>query len=400
MAKEEHAPVWARVDALPEKPTSGAFSLYGFVTSKGEISAESIDELVEKVGKSKQGIDFVWSPESDRMQVPEEVPELRQVLWKRRRDWAESDLLDGKRVCWLFGAVLLWIFYASYQNSGGNFLKALQSPQLGVAGIMLLVLGLIPLYEGWKTLKKGEPDSDAEWQLEAEESRFDSWLSGQKITATWFLIAAMICSGLIQLYLERGLDWSKYSVMKAGLLKGENVEWWRYLTGPLLHGNVLHWVMNAGGLLYLGRRVELLARWPHVIIVTVGSAWIAGITTSYLLVDKPSVGASGGIMGLLGFLLVFEYLHSRLVPKCSRRRLVAMVTGTVVMGVLGFQFIDNAAHAGGLLAGMAYAFIGFPVSKSPRRPSILKQDRLIAWVMGVVVLGGIGLVFSKLLLGQ
>jgi len=76
-----------------------------------------------------------------------------------------------------------------------------------------------------------------------------------------------------------------------------------------------------------------------------------------------------------------------------------MVIGTVVMGVLGFQFIDNAAHAGGLIAGMAYAFIGFPVSKSPRRPSILKQDRLIAWVMGVVVVGGIGLVFSKLLLG-
>jgi len=398
MAKELHAPVWARDEAFPEKPTTGAFSLYGFVDTKGQkVSAETLDELIEKVGKNKQSVDLVWSPGHDRMQVPEEIEELRKALWKRRSDWAKIDISDGKRMCWFFGAVLLWYLYAGFRNSGGSMLLALQSPQLGVVGIILLMFGLLPLYEGWKTLKKGKPKSEESWQSEAEESRFDYWLSSQKISATWFVMGAMIVSGVIQLYLERSLSWSAMSVDRAGLLKGENVAWWRYLTGPLLHGNLLHWVMNAAGLLYLGRRVELLARWPHVILVMVGSAWVGGLATSYFM-STPSVGASGGIMGLLGFLLVFESLHTRLVPKSSRKRLLAGVIGTVLMGILGFQFIDNAAHAGGLVAGMVYALIGFPVSKSPRRPAILKQDRLIALVMGGIIVGGLVLVFVKLLL--
>lgn len=396
MAKQQQAPVWAREEAFPEKPDAGAFSLYGYTNVKGKkIPAESLDDLTQKIAKSKQSLDLVWTPESERMQVPEELGALRKVLWKRRKDWAEGDLANGKKMCLIFGLVMAWYLYAGFRNSGGNVLQALQAPQLGVAAVMLLMFGLLPLYEGWKTLKKGKPKSSDAWQERAEEARFDSWLSGQKIIVTYVLLGVMLASGLMQLVLERGLDWSALSVDRAGLLKGENVEWWRYLTGPLLHGNLLHWVMNAAGLLYLGRRVELLARWPHVIIVMVGAAWVGGLATSYMM-SKPSVGASGGIMGLLGFLLVFETLHTKLVPKSSRKRLLAAVIGTVLMGILGFQFIDNAAHAGGLIAGMAYAVIGFPISKSPQRPAILKQDRLIAIVMGWVILGGLVMLFSKL----
>lgn len=397
MANEQHAPVWAREEAFPQKSVSGASSLYGFVDTKGQaVSAESVDELVEKINKTRSGVDLVWTPDKESLQAPEEVEELRDTLWKRRSHWAENDLDDGKRMCWLFGAAMLWYLYAGFRNTNGDLLKALLSPSLGISGILLLIFGLMPFYEGWKTLKKGKPRNGEEWQSEVDESRFDSWLSRQKVPATFFLIGVMIASGLIQFYLERGLNWSALSVGRAGLLKHEDVEWWRFLTAPFLHGNLLHWVMNAGAILYLGRRVEMLARWPHVIIVMFGSAWVGGIATSQFL-SKPSVGASGGIMGLLGFLLIFETMHSGLVPKSSRRRLVAGVVVTVLMGVIGFQFIDNAAHLGGLIAGMAYALIGFPTSKSPHRPSILRQDRWIAFAMGAIILGGLVLVYTKLI---
>ena len=396
MANELHAPVWAREEAFPPKPVSGASCLYGFLDGKGqEVSAEGVDDLIIKIGKAKNGVDLVWTPESERLQVPEEVADLRGALWRRRSHWAEGDLDDGKRMCMVFGVVMLWYLYSGYRNANGDFMQALLSPSLGISGILFLMFGLLPLYEGWKTLRKGKPSSDEEWQVEVEESKFDSWLTRQKVPATYFLIGIMIASGLIQLFVERGLDWSAHSVGRAGLLKHDAVAWWRFLTAPLLHGNLLHWVMNAAGMLYLGRRVESLARWPHVIIVVFGSAWVGGIATSMYL-SVPSVGASGGIMGLLGFLLVFETMHTRLVPKSSRKRLLAGVVVTVLMGVLGFQFIDNAAHAGGLIAGMGYALLGFPLSKSPQRPSILKQDRWIAFAMVGVILGGLVLVYSKL----
>jgi membrane associated rhomboid family serine protease len=81
-------------------------------------------------------------------------------------------------------------------------------------------------------------------------------------------------------------------------------------------------------------------------------------------------------MGWLGFLLVFETLHARLVPRRARPRLAAGVLLTALIGLVGYRFIDNAAHAGGLVAGMLYATIVFPASSSPARPHSTITDRV------------------------
>ena len=93
-------------------------------------------------------------------------------------------------------------------------------------------------------------------------------------------------------------------------------------------------LMNAAGILYLGRRTEALARWPHLLIVFVAALWVGGIASARLMPDDPAVGASGGLMGLLGFMLVFEGLHAKLVPHPARRRLLAGLVLMAIMGVL------------------------------------------------------------------
>jgi membrane associated rhomboid family serine protease len=106
------------------------------------------------------------------------------------------------------------------------------------------------------------------------------------------------------------------------------------------------------------------------------SAMVGGEASAHFL-DAPSVGASGGLMGWLGFLLVFETLHSALVPRSAKRRLLGGVLMTALIGVVGYRFIDNAAHFGGLLAGMAYAGIVFPKSSSVLRPKMNVTDRIV-----------------------
>jgi membrane associated rhomboid family serine protease len=162
---------------------------------------------------------------------------------------------------------------------------------------------------------------------------------------------------------------------EAGLMKDRYAqgEWWRLFTAPLLHGNIVHFLMNAAALAYLGKRVEVFARWPHVPLVFLFAASVGG-EMSARFVAAPTVGASGGLMGWLGFLLVFETLHKRLVPRRARRRLVAGVFLTAVIGLFGYKYIDNAAHAGGLIAGMLYAAIVFPASSSPSRPRSTISD--------------------------
>ncbi len=402
MPIQDKAPVWARPDAFPEKPSvnsnsdEGAFFVYGFIDTKGaEHGFDTVEALKSAIVKSRVGVDLAWSPESDRLLAPEEIPELQSKLWERRKSWAKNDLEDGKKLSLLFLVVLIYYIYSAYSKTG-DVMNALRLPTVGIAAILLLIFGLVPLYEGWKTLKKGAPKSSDDWLLEAEESRFDAWLYRQRTPVTLALLAVMVIVGLTQLFIEDlNMDWSRKSVWLAGLTKTLATEWWRFITAPFLHGNLLHWLMNAAALKYLARRVECLARWPHVIIVLAGSAMVGGIAT-FNFTDQPSVGASGGIMGLLGFLLVFEMLHTKLVPKPTRKRLLAGVVMTALMGAMGFQFIDNAAHIGGLMAGMAYAIIVFPPSKSPNRPRIMRQDRLIASVGSLIILVGMVWTILKL----
>ena len=167
-----------------------------------------------------------------------------------------------------------------------------------------------------------------------------------------------------------------------------NGEWWRLFTAPMLHGQLIHIVMNSLGLLYLGRRTEVMASWPHLALVFLVSMVAGGIASAYGLPAQASVGASGGIMGLLGFVLVFEWLHGRLVPKRATRRLVAALVFTFVVGFVGYNFIDNWAHGGGLVAGMLYAAIVFPKSSSPHRPRATRGDQILGVLAGLVVVGG------------
>ena len=128
------------------------------------------------------------------------------------------------------------------------------------------------------------------------------------------------------------------------------------------------------------------ARAVRLVMVFMVAAWLGG-EASVWLVSKASVGASGGLLGLLGFLLVFETLHRKLVPVSARRRLLVGVLATGVLGLVGFRFIDNAAHAGGLVAGMVYAAVVFPPSASPMRPRTLVRDRIFGALAGAVLVG-------------
>lgn len=382
MSTEQQAPVWERPEAFPEKPISGAF---GFQDTKGRRhSAESLNALSKLIAKSKLGVDLVWCPEFAHFIAPEELAGLRKTLVKRRLDWARNDIADGRRLSLLMGAAFLWAAYAAFSNSMGDWRFVIESPTVAITAIMLLIFGVVPWYEGWKELRKQSGREKAYWQKEVADARFDSWLSAHIAPYTLALLGLLLITGCCQWIAAGATNWAPVTVEKLGLLKDTNTQggdpWWRYFTASLVHGNLVHWLMNFAALRYLARRAEVLARWPHMLIVFLSSAFVGGIATVYFQPGTPSVGASGGILGLLGFLLVFETLHRELVPKSARKRLLAGLVLVTVMGALGFSFIDNAAHAGGLVAGMGYAAIVFPPSSSVYRPKILARDRVIGWV--------------------
>lgn len=379
MTRGDHPqPVWARPEAF-----AVADAGWGWVDRKDRRhSCASLEELSAEIVKDAGAqVDLVWTPACDYLVLPEELPELHPAMRDARIRWAQWEMDEGWRQMILFGLFLFG--FVAFSKFFGKPLMAFGPA--GLALLLLVVLGAIPWYQGRKRLRRAQTMALVVNAEDLREIRFETWLTHQKTPLTHLLLGMIAVVGLCQCL---GAGSVRDSIEAAGLTKfnGRASDWWRLLTTPFLHGHWIHFLMNASALYYLGRRMELLARWPHVAVVFLMSAWVGG-EASARFVTSPSVGASGGLMGMLGFLLVFEFLHRGLVPEPASRRLLAGVVLTGVIGVIGFKVIDNAAHVGGLLAGMIYAYALFPKSNSAHRPRETGADRLIGVVaFGVLVL--------------
>jgi membrane associated rhomboid family serine protease len=174
---------------------------------------------------------------------------------------------------------------------------------------------------------------------------------GPLVSVTMILIAASVIVSLSRLLSsEGGALFDAFALDKLAVAAGE---YWRLWTVTLLHGNELHLFFNMYALYLSGRIVE---RWygslPFLAFYLVCAA--AGSIASFVFGgDAPSVGASGAVFGLFGLLLTAGRFH-RPVDR-QGRALVGQLGMLIVLNlVFGFVVpgIDNAAHLGGLAAGL------------------------------------------------
>ena len=143
-------------------------------------------------------------------------------------------------------------------------------------------------------------------------------------------------------------------------------EYWRLWSVTLLHGDYLHLFFNMYALFIAGALVEQLYGRRLFILLYLLSAAAGSVGSFVLGGDAPSVGASGGIFGLFGVLLAVSRTHH---PVLDRRgqMLIGQIGGLIVLNLLlGFGIaglgvgIDNAAHVGGLVAGLWLGFLLVP----------------------------------------
>lgn len=132
---------------------------------------------------------------------------------------------------------------------------------------------------------------------------------------------------------------------------------WRLVTAMFLHGNFLHILFNMWCLWDLGSLCESL--YGHVTFAAV--YLISGVAASLASVwwhpAIPSVGASGAIFGIVGALIASYYLGEFTMPRfavAGHLRSVLIFAGySLVFGAMSGH-TDNAAHLGGLAAGLVF----------------------------------------------
>lgn len=160
-------------------------------------------------------------------------------------------------------------------------------------------------------------------------------------------------------------------------------EFWRILTGGVLHGSILHLYFNGQALYGFGGLIESLSNRAHLTAVFLLAIVGGGVLSLIFAPENTSVGASGGVMGLIGYMAIFGYRRKRQLPPDFLKTMLINIGFIAAFGVVAYQIIDNFAHFGGLLTGAAYGFAQIP-------RDLRTNPRLVgaaAEVFGLVALG-------------
>jgi rhomboid protease GluP len=144
---------------------------------------------------------------------------------------------------------------------------------------------------------------------------------------------------------------------KVGPLVEDLGQLWRLFTANFLHRDAIHIGLNMFVFFIAAGVLENTYRTLDYFWLLVVSG-LATMTTSLFLTDAITVGSSGMVYGCLGGVVVFGLKYRSILPPLYRRVMSEMAIPTVLgLLLIGLTSpgVDNAAHLGGLVAGVVTA---------------------------------------------
>jgi membrane associated rhomboid family serine protease/Flp pilus assembly protein TadD len=182
-------------------------------------------------------------------------------------------------------------------------------------------------------------------------------------------------------------DLLRWGANSAGLtLSGD---WWRLVTNVFLHIGIIHIALNMWCLWSLGTVCEsLYGSWTFAVVYL-----ISGVNGSLVSIayhpHVVSAGASGAIFGIAGALISSyyfgEFSTSRSVVSGSLRSVLVFAGYNLFFGAIS-GVTDNAAHVGGLVAGL---ILGALIAKiAPQQDAF--GPRVAVVLFGALIVAGGG----------
>ncbi len=129
-------------------------------------------------------------------------------------------------------------------------------------------------------------------------------------------------------------------------------EWWRVVTAIFVHLGLLHLFFNGLALWYVGPLVEDFFGKARAVLLFVGTG-VAGNLVS-LLFHIGGGGASGALFGWIGAALYLGFRRGGVFGAHIKRTMLSWAAYGFLFGVF-VPCINQAAHAGGFLAGIGLA---------------------------------------------
>lgn len=184
----------------------------------------------------------------------------------------------------------------------------------------------------------------------ADSKENDRIFEPKKIIVNYVILGILALAFLISSHFSIDIDRKFVDLFSVSGPRIRMGEFYRLLTGTLLHGNLLHLLTNGYALYIVGNQIENFYGKKKFIIIYLVSA-LTGSLLSICMYDTPSVGASGAIFGLLGSLLYFGYHYRVYFGSVIVNKVLPVIIINLVIGFM-LSGIDNFAHIGGLIGGI------------------------------------------------
>jgi rhomboid protease GluP len=217
---------------------------------------------------------------------------------------------------------------------------------------------------------------------------------------TLLLASLIVATYCLQVFADHSTPKQPYDpVLLAVGMKGEAVftgQWWRLVTAIFVHIDLYHLLSNLCFLLLFGSIAESVFQRAGYVALW----FLTGIAGSMaqLIALAPKFygfGASGVAFGLVGALWGAYFLERVPSPTFRRRWIIVILLGFfILLGLLpdwlqGHSF--NAAHLGGLLAGMMFGLV-IPVRTTP---APVRRLCVIVAIAALVFLGAAKIARAK-----
>ncbi len=167
-------------------------------------------------------------------------------------------------------------------------------------------------------------------------------------TAVIFAVCAVLL--LVTMLSPHGEEiLTQFGLSRWGIEAGQ---YYRFFTCMFLHGGLLHLASNGVYLYYFGVRAERLLGTGKFLVLYLVSGLCGGLLSVAFSGGGISIGASGAIYGLLGAMLLLTKKHGSRYTGMNYATMLLLAATAICFGFLE-PGVDNMAHIGGLLGGMA-----------------------------------------------
>ena len=198
----------------------------------------------------------------------------------------------------------------------------------------------------------------------------------KKIIVTYILIGILVFIYLYGLFFNKSEALIEMFAVYGPYIRTYH-EYYRIITGTLLHGNLCHLLSNCYALYIIGNQIESFYGKGKMLIIYIFSG-ICGSLLSISLSDYASVGASGAIFGLMGSLLYFGYYYRVYLGSTWKNNILPVIVLNLIISFL--PGIDMWGHIGGLIGGILISMaLGLRYKER-------KRDRINGYILSAIFL--------------